>query len=191
MRAVRCTRQPRARCWNLLAGLRRQERAARRCGSHEVHVGVRPACALAPRRPGVYREFTRDLADKVSAGAQSHNTHKLVGFEPLASAALTLRVAASLGAAYRREATLGRAAAVDTAHRLLRAAALWVVLCALKLALGFGVKRAARWYAARPRPAAARRRVQALAAAAALSGGGGGTQSPSLHAQQQQARKDQ
>ena len=48
--------------------------------------------ACLPRRPGVYREYMRDLCDRVST-SQSHNMHKLVGFEPFAPAALAFRIA--------------------------------------------------------------------------------------------------
>lgn len=42
-------------------------------------------------RPGMYREFTKDLCEQVTS-RQSHNIHKLVGFEPFGPAALFLRV---------------------------------------------------------------------------------------------------
>ncbi len=48
-------------------------------------------------RPGVYREFMKDVAEKVVA-AQSHNAHRVVAFEPLAPAALFLRIAITFSA---------------------------------------------------------------------------------------------
>lgn len=48
-------------------------------------------------RPGMYREFMRDVAG-AAADAQSHSAHRVVAFEPLAPAALALRIAATLAA---------------------------------------------------------------------------------------------
>ncbi|KAK9813486.1 hypothetical protein WJX73_001775 [Symbiochloris irregularis] len=42
-------------------------------------------------RPGVYREFTFDVSERVQH-SQSHNIHRVVSFEPLAPAALFLRI---------------------------------------------------------------------------------------------------
>jgi len=94
-------------------------------------------------RPGMYREFMRDVAG-AAADAQSHSAHRVVAFEPLAPAALALRIAATL-AAIRGDSwadtSWGRAAAVAA-----WGAAAWGAALAVKLLLGFAVKRAAAAY---------------------------------------------
>lgn len=88
-------------------------------------------------RAGVYSEFTRDLAGGVCA-ASANSLHRLVGFEPLAAAALAVRI--FLGA-------LGREA--DVLPRLARwAALLWPALLALRLVVGYALQAACHAYLA-------------------------------------------
>lgn len=123
----------------------------------------------------------RDLCDRVS-GAQSHNVHKLVGFEPFGPAALAFRVAVTAAALARpdgRRLSAGQAAAAAAA-----VAVAWAGLLALKVVLGFLLKLIATAYVthydATRSAAAARSSSRALGArrvtmgAAALAGGGGG-----------------
>ncbi|KFM29027.1 TAPT1-like protein [Auxenochlorella protothecoides] len=122
-------------------------------------------------RPGVYREFMRDLSEGVGASA-SNSSHRLVGFEPFAAAALFLRISttflalrfpASPASVPGLPAALGR-----LALRALRIMPYWAVLMACKLLLGHGLRLAGRAYlrhyeatAVRPR-GSARRNVSVL-----------------------------
>jgi len=104
-------------------------------------------------RPGVYREFTKDLCERISS-AQSHSIHRLVGFEPFAAAALFLRVALSYLALFREGASSSSrgpshdGAALEAVRGLMAAgtwtligAFVWVALTAFTAALGFAIKR--------------------------------------------------
>jgi hypothetical protein len=83
----------------------------------------------------------RDLCDRVS-GAQSHNIHKLVGFEPFAASALFFRIALT-AAALRHEGGMAvRPAQVATALLV------WALLLLVKLVLGYLLKLAATAYVA-------------------------------------------
>ncbi|KAI3435954.1 hypothetical protein D9Q98_002012 [Chlorella vulgaris] len=95
-------------------------------------------------RPGVYREFMRDLCDRVS-GAQSHNIHKLVGFEPFAPSALFFRIALT-AAALRHDG--GRLQPMRVAAAVPAALGLWALLLLAKLGLGYLLKVAATHYVA-------------------------------------------
>lgn len=83
-------------------------------------------------RPGIYREYTRDLCQDLLAG-QSNSVHKLVGFFPLGPAALTIRMIFSLFwlRPEHRIGLLGRSMLV-----LL----LWLGLCVLQPLLGYAAK---------------------------------------------------
>jgi hypothetical protein len=122
-------------------------------------------------RPGVYREFTRDLCE-AAVGAQSHSVHRAVGFEPFAPAALFLRAALTRAALARGGGGAGAAGGgwfgslLRGGGRAARLAGLWAVLVAAKLLLGFGVRLAAagylrRYEARRARPRAGAGRAQA------------------------------
>jgi hypothetical protein len=91
-------------------------------------------------RPGVYREFTRDLCEKL-ATAQSHTAHRLVGFEPFAPAALFCRVILSY-ASLRREDT----GAMSAARGIMTIVLAWAALAIFKIGLGYLVKRGAVGY---------------------------------------------
>ena len=85
----------------------------------------------------------KDLCERM-AHLQSHSSHKLVGLEPFAPAALFFRIALTY-AALRREGTAPwslRAAAQAAAL----AALAWLLLFGAKLALGFLLKAAAVGY---------------------------------------------
>jgi hypothetical protein len=131
---------------SLLVCIQQQRRPAHSCRSRRPHRSPSPRA----RRPGVYREFMKDLCERV-AGAQSHSMHRLVGFEPFAPAALFLRVALTY-AALRREGAAGGAAAGGlraagrTAAWCGGGAAAWLALVAAKTALGFLLKRGAVAY---------------------------------------------
>ncbi|KAL4429378.1 hypothetical protein ABPG77_005152 [Micractinium sp. CCAP 211/92] len=94
-------------------------------------------------RPGVYREYMRDLCDRVSA-SQSHTIHKLVGFEPFAPAALAFRIAAT--AAALRASSGGAAQPAMVAAAAAWLAAVWLLLLAAKLGLGYLLKLTATAY---------------------------------------------
>lgn len=98
------------------------------------------------RRPGVYREFMRDLCDRVS-GAQSHNIHKLVGFEPFAPAALFFRIALT-AAALRHDGGLAALRPLQAAAVAASAVGLWALLLLAKLGLGYVLKLVAISYVA-------------------------------------------
>lgn len=91
----------------------------------------------------MYREYMRDLCDRVS-GAQSHNVHKLVGFEPFGPAALAFRVAVTAAALARPPD--GRLSAGQAAAAAAAVAAAWAGLLAVKLVLGFLLKLTATAY---------------------------------------------
>ncbi|KAL4458618.1 hypothetical protein ABPG75_013483 [Micractinium tetrahymenae] len=98
-------------------------------------------------RPGVYREYMRDLCDRV-ASAQSHNIHKLVGFEPFAPAALAFRITAT-AAALRAGSSGGSSGGVQplaVAAAAARLVAAWLLLLAAKVGLGFLLKLIATAY---------------------------------------------
>jgi hypothetical protein len=128
-------------------------------------------------RPGVYREFTRDLCEAV-AGTQSHSVHRAVGFEPFAPAALFLRAALTRAALARGGAGAGAGASgggwfgslLRGGGRAARLAGLWAALVAAKLLLGFGVRLAAAGYLRRYEARRARARAGAGRAQAARFG---------------------
>lgn len=109
------------------------------------HTHSRPMCCR--RRPGVYREYMRDLCDRVSS-AQSHNIHKLVGFEPFAPAALAFRIAATASAlrAGASSGTGGGARSLMFAASVARLVATWMLLLAAKVGLGYLLKLIATAY---------------------------------------------
>lgn len=98
-------------------------------------------------RPGVYREFMKDVCERV-ASAQSYSIHKLVGFAPFASAALFLRVALSYAALRRDSSSSDEMIAPRLAGARVASvsAASWVVLVLIKISLGFFAKRGAVSY---------------------------------------------
>lgn len=85
----------------------------------------------------------RDLCDRVSS-AQSHNIHKLVGFEPFAPAALAFRIAAT--AAALRASTGGAAQPVVVAAAAAWLVAAWLLLLVAKVGLGYLLKLIATAY---------------------------------------------
>lgn len=94
-------------------------------------------------RPGVYREFMKDLCEKVSS-AQSHNIHKLVGLEPFAPTALAFRIAVTyLALGYQ---SLSHASALQQCKVLAAVVLSWSVLFAVKLLLGYLLKQASASY---------------------------------------------
>lgn len=128
----------------------------------------------------------RDLCDRVS-GAQSHNVHKVVGFEPFAPAALAFRIAVTAAALARPHAP--SQAGLSGGQALLVAVlvvALWGVLLVTKLVLGFLLKLIAtaylHHYDAKRAAAAARsgsralgtRRVTLVSSALQAAAAGGG-----------------
>lgn len=103
-------------------------------------------------RPGVYREFMKDLSENVAA-SHSHNSHKIVGLEPFAPAALFLRVAGTYGASRIAAGSSGSGSTGGwdsswwTVLQLLWHGALfWCVLAMLKIVLGYGLKKIAVGY---------------------------------------------
>jgi hypothetical protein len=120
-------------------------------------------------RPGVYREFMRDLCEG-AASAQSHGAHRLVGLEPFAPTALLFRAGTTLAVL-----RWGNGAA---APGVAAAVAAWVGLFALKTGVGYAVRLSAKWYLrrydarrARTVSAAQRRAAGASPKAAAALGG--------------------
>jgi hypothetical protein len=124
----------------------------------------------------VYREYMRDLCDRV-AGAQSHNIHKAVGFEPFAPAALFFRIALT-AAALRHEGSLAALQPAQVAAAAPAALAVWAGLLLVKLGLGYLLKAGAAAYVAHYDAARASRGAAARRAAAASAAAG------------QQAKKD-
>ncbi len=94
-------------------------------------------------RPGVYREFTKDLCEQLST-AQSHTAHRLVGFEPFAPAALFFRVILSY-VVMRREDP----GAMSAVRGVMAVVLAWAALAIFKLGLGYLVKRGAVRYLGR------------------------------------------
>lgn len=107
------------------------------------HWCVLPACL--PRRPGVYREYMRDLCDRVST-SQSHNMHKLVGFEPFAPAALAFRIAVTAAALRQEGGGLAALSLLQAARVAATVVALWAALLLVKLGLGYLLKPVATAY---------------------------------------------
>eukprot|EP00891_Asterochloris_glomerata_P007670 jgi/Astpho2/7670/Aster-02552 len=94
-------------------------------------------------RPGVYREFMKDVCENVKS-SQSHNVHRIVEFEPIGPAALSLRIFMTYCAV--RGSQQARA---GWQHELLRLAGcllLWVAISVLRAALGFLLKYLATLY---------------------------------------------
>lgn len=52
-------------------------------------------CKFNDIRPGIYREYMRDMCDDV-AQSQSHTLHKLIGFHPMGTVAVFLRILTTL-----------------------------------------------------------------------------------------------
>ena len=128
-------------------------------------------------RPGVYREFTKDLCEQV-ATAQSHTMHRLVGFEPFAPAALFFRVAMSYWA-LRGEQTGGN----SPTRSAIAIVSVWAVFALVKIALGFVLKRVVvmylkRYEARRGRGRAAQARGRSVAFHGLGPGLAGGSPSP-------------
>lgn len=110
-------------------------------------------------RPGVYREFTKDLCEKIVT-SQSHSVHRLVGFAPFASAALFVRVALTfMMLQFEGLTNSAPSAKVSMIQVLAQRATLlfglflsWMVLLFVKIALGYFIKRLAssyiKWYEA-------------------------------------------
>lgn len=108
-------------------------------------------------RPGVYREFTKDLCEKIVT-SQSHSVHRLVGFAPFASAALFVRVALTYtvlrfeGAPSNASSYSAWALSVHRAMLIIGLFLCWLMLLFMKIALGYFIKRLAssyiRWYEA-------------------------------------------
>jgi len=105
-------------------------------------------------RPGVYREFMKDLSENVAA-SHSHNSHKIVGLEPFAPAALFLRVAGTYGASRIAAGSSdgnstgggGWDSSWWTVSQLLWHGALfWCVLAMLKIVLGYVLNKIAIGY---------------------------------------------
>ncbi|KAG1677819.1 hypothetical protein FOA52_008583 [Chlamydomonas sp. UWO 241] len=94
-------------------------------------------------RPGIYREYMRDLCVEVSA-SQSHNLHKLLGFHHLACSALVLRSAVTLFW-LKLDADVGWRS-WQVCGRLGIAAACWLALLASKMLFGYGLKLIAHSY---------------------------------------------
>lgn len=90
-------------------------------------------------RPGVYREYMRDLAGDALARASS-DAHRLVGFCPLGPAALAVRTAWALLGAMVSAGGWSWPGATGVA------AAAWVAMAAGQAALGYGLKAAAAVY---------------------------------------------
>ena len=120
-----------------------------------------------PCSPGVYREYMRDLCDRV-ASSQSHNIHKPVGFEPFGPAALAFRIAATAAALSAGDGLRGRPLAAAAA--VAAALAAWVLLLGAKVGLGYLLRRGASAYVRHHDRAHARgRRLGGAAAAAAAA----------------------
>jgi len=88
-------------------------------------------------RPGVYREFFRDMCDK-AAKSQSHNVHKSLGFAPHGAVVLAMRIVISV-------LVLGwqPGKSLSVYFWIARFAGLccfWIILFFCKIALGFGIR---------------------------------------------------
>ncbi|GAX78028.1 hypothetical protein CEUSTIGMA_g5470.t1 [Chlamydomonas eustigma] len=90
-------------------------------------------------RPGIYREYMKDLCDKVTS-SQSHNMQKNLGFHHLACCALLLRSAVTLF-----HLRLGTGL-LQVTLRITLVALLWLSLLPLKVLLGYALKCVAFWY---------------------------------------------
>ena len=90
-------------------------------------------------RPGMYREYMKDLSEKVSA-AQSHSIHKLVGLEPFAPTALFVRVVVT----YCAISGCGK----GFLSMITTGVALWGALILIKIALGYSLHCVAMAYIA-------------------------------------------
>jgi len=130
-------------------------------------------------RPGVYREFTRDLCEQL-ATAQSHTAHRLVGFEPFAPAALFFRVILSYVSLKREDP-----GAMSAARGIMMIVLVWTALVIFKLGLGYLVKRGAVGYLrryearrARGRAGSARGRSVAFVGTSPIPAGGAGIGAP-------------
>lgn len=128
-------------------------------------------------RPGVYREFTKDLCEQV-ATAQSHTMHRLVGYEPFSPAALFFRVAMSYWA-LRGEHSGG----YSPGRSAIAVICVWAVLAVVKIGLGFLLKRTAvaylkRYEARRGRARVAQVRVRTVGFQGLGPGLAGGSPSP-------------
>lgn len=94
-------------------------------------------------RPGVYREFMKDVCERVIA-SQSHNIHSVMDFEPFGPASLFLRI--MLTFVVIRSEPLSEMSAHQWAFRCCAYLVFWGVLCLISACLGFLLKRLAHLY---------------------------------------------
>ena len=102
-------------------------------------------------RPGMYREFTKDLCEQLTA-SQSHTIHRLVLFEPFGPAALFFRVVMTFMVNWRSETGRGLASystskwliLLNSSIRILIStcalAMLWFLTAVLTVSLGYVMK---------------------------------------------------
>ena len=131
------------------AGWRPEPLLLARCGhvfAAEVVIDVVKHAVLAKfneLRPGVYREFTADLASATATG-QSHSLHRALLFDPLAPAALAARTGlVAVGARAARGAVGGAGARAAARGALARGAVLWTLALAVKVLFGYALRSAA------------------------------------------------
>ncbi|DBA69727.1 TPA: hypothetical protein ACH3X2_012585 [Trebouxia sp. C0005] len=106
-------------------------------------------------RPGVYREFMKDVCERVIA-SQSHTVHSVMDFEPFGPAGLFLRV--TLTFIVIRSEPLSELSLYQWVFRCCTCLLSWGLLCSVCAALGFLLKRLAHlymqhyddWYNAKP-----------------------------------------
>ncbi|KAL0038272.1 hypothetical protein WJX77_000041 [Trebouxia sp. C0004] len=94
-------------------------------------------------RPGVYREFMKDVCERVIA-SQSHNIHSVMDFEPFGPAGLFLRV--TLTFIVIRSEPLSELSLYQWVYRCCACLLSWGLLCSVCAALGFMLKRVAHLY---------------------------------------------
>jgi len=93
-------------------------------------------------KPGVYSEYLKDMCEKTAASS-SMNGHKIIKFNPLVPAAILLRIALPLlGRTWSRVA----GSFVKKTLFLAFMAAAWLLLFALKIALGWSIQLISQYY---------------------------------------------
>ena len=102
-------------------------------------------CKFNEIRPGVYREFTKDVCEQL-ATSQSHTAHRLVGFEPFAPAALFFRVVLSYAVLRREDSSGGGGGGASVMKAGMVLVVCWAALAMFKVVLGFLMKRGAVEY---------------------------------------------
>lgn len=93
-------------------------------------------------RPGIYREYLRDLFQKVTVNF-SHNMHKFLTMEPLGPGILFIRIIASALFAWVDDSSGAR---FKFNNHIISVGYIIVVAFAIKLLLGFWIRKVGVWY---------------------------------------------